>query len=116
MKLGLSKYAQGEQEEELAGPEDTKGGGEELVTCLSDCIYAQNPEKTCMLKNIALKMSAPGKFECGQYQKVQEMVPADQAAMGGIAAARQKENQEQAAPAPATKSEAPAAAKPKPAK
>ena len=63
MILGFQKLAEF-QESEVA-PEEQ--GHETLVTCLSDCQYAQNPEKVCMLKNISLQMIKPGVLGCGQY-------------------------------------------------
>lgn len=69
--LGLAKLA--EQETEAVLPEEKED--ETLVTCMSDCMYSQNPEKRCMLKSISLQMSEDGKsiFACGQYSPVQQM-------------------------------------------
>ncbi len=68
---GLSKVAQQEQMTEVAAPEQPANNDSTTISCLSDCMYAQNPEKTCMLKNITLNMSKEGIFECGQYSPVQ---------------------------------------------
>jgi hypothetical protein len=44
------------------------------VTCMSDCAYAQNPEKRCQLKSISFSMSPEdGTFVCGQYMSSQPM-------------------------------------------
>ena len=59
---GLDKIAQGEQETEVASPEQPMNNDSTTITCLSDCIYAQNPEKTCMLKNVSLNMSKEASF------------------------------------------------------
>ena len=81
MKLtGLDKIAQGEQETEIASPEQPMNNDSTTITCLSDCMYAQNPEKTCMLKNVSLNLTEQGSFECGQYKSTQEMVPEQQQA------------------------------------
>lgn len=76
---GLSKIAQQEQMTEVATPEQPQNNDATTITCLSDCMYAQNPEKTCMLKNITLNMSKEGIFECGQYMPVQAQQPDMQA-------------------------------------
>jgi hypothetical protein len=83
MKTGLDKIAQGEQETEVAAPEQPMNNDSTTITCLSDCMYAQNPEKTCMLKNVSLNMSDQGAFECGQYKSAQQMAPEMQQAMPG---------------------------------
>lgn len=65
--IGLKKYAQ-------ANPEFTTQpepvAHETMVTCLSDCQYSQNPEKSCMLKNISLSFNEQG-FICGQYSPLE---------------------------------------------
>lgn len=72
---GLDKLAQGEEQTEVAAPEQPMNNDSTTITCLSDCIYAQNPEKTCMLKNITLNMDDKGAtFECGQYSPAQAEV------------------------------------------
>ena len=72
---GLRKVAQQEQMTEVAAPEQPVNNDATTITCLSDCMYAQNPEKTCMLKNITLNMSKEGIFECGQYSPIQAQQP-----------------------------------------
>lgn len=70
--LGLNKLA--ENESEVIQPEDKDISTR--VTCISDCKYSQNPERTCMLETISLSMEKEGAFVCGQYsQLVQEMNP-----------------------------------------
>ena len=68
------------QETEVASPQQPMNNDSTTITCLSDCIYAQNPEKTCMLKNVTFNMSEDGAFECGQYQPAQQEVPEEQVA------------------------------------
>ena len=52
------------------------------VTCMSDCAYAQNPEKRCQLKSISISMNPEeGSFVCGQYMSSQPMM--DPASMQG---------------------------------
>ena len=104
MKLGLSKYAQMGQDEEFVDPEER--AQETVITCMSDCMYAQNPEKTCMLKNVSLAMSEAGQFTCGQY------APSQQAQAPGMAQSQPQQAQPAAKAAPAQKP----AAKPAPAK
>lgn len=73
---GLDKLAMDDQQMDVAGPEmpqEATNNDSSTITCLSDCMYAQNPEKTCMLKNVSLNMSGPGQFECGQYAPQQQM-------------------------------------------
>ena len=76
--LGLDKLAAGEEQTEVASPEQPMNNDSTTISCLSDCMYAQNPEKTCMLKNITLNMSKEGTFECGQYMQVQAEQPVEQ--------------------------------------
>lgn len=68
-KLGLAKLAQ--DETTVVPPEGDSQNT--VVTCMSDCMYSQNPEKTCMLKNISLALGKSGEFSCGQYSPSQEM-------------------------------------------
>jgi len=76
--LGLDKLAQTEDQTEVASPEQPMNNDSTTITCLSDCTYAQNPEKTCMLKNVTFNMSKEGQFECGQYTPAAQEVPEDQ--------------------------------------
>jgi len=76
---GLDKLAQGEEQTEVAAPEQPMNNDSTTITCLSDCIYAQNPEKTCMLKNITLNMDEKqASLECGQYTPAQEEISEEQ--------------------------------------
>lgn len=71
-RWGLNKLAEDIGAEVMQPDEDKK---ETVATCLSDCMYAQNPEKRCMLEAISLNMTGPGQFECGQYAQQQAMMP-----------------------------------------
>lgn len=73
-KRGFLKHAQvGDVPVEAPPEEDNK---ETVVTCMSDCVYAQNPEKRCMLENISLAMDeGSGTLSCGQYAPNQSMEP-----------------------------------------
>ena len=85
--IGLNKLAN-EDQTEVIQPEEKEIGAK--VLCNSNCTYAQNPEKLCMLGHIALTMSKDGEFVCGQYSPVQE-VPEE---MGEAGAEKEKgENQ-----------------------
>lgn len=70
--LGMAKIA--ENESEVIQPEEKEVSTR--VTCISDCKYSQNPERTCMLETVSLSMGKEGMFGCGQYsQVVPEMDP-----------------------------------------
>ena len=71
--FGLSKLA-AEDVIEQNTPETTTTDEEKesIITCLSDCMYCQNPEKTCMLNNVTIKMEQDGTFGCGQYSATQQ--------------------------------------------
>lgn len=71
MKIGLSKLA--EFQDETSAPMDKAQSQDTRVTCLSNCQYAQNPEKLCMLESISLQMMGQdGIFTCGQYSPVMD--------------------------------------------
>lgn len=69
MRLGLTKLAQQDQSEVIQPEEKDTGTA---IVCNSDCRYSQNPEKLCMLTNIALTMGKQGEFVCAQYSPVME--------------------------------------------
>lgn len=92
MKLGLAKLA--EEQTEVVKPEEQDKNT--LVTCMSDCQYAQNPERVCMLESISLNMSKEGQFECGQYTPTQQAEPQMQAGAQPNASAEMNQNAGQA--------------------
>ena len=88
---GFTKEAQDVQESEVAPAEETAKASETAVTCLGNCMYAQNPEKKCMLESVSISMGKPGEFACGQYSPTQEQVMPGQApAAAGEVPADQK--------------------------
>jgi len=80
MKLGLSKLAEDNQTE-IIQPEEKQTLTS--VICNSNCQYSQNPEKVCMLKNVALVMEAGGEFSCSQYAPFQQMQEEEQPGQEG---------------------------------
>ena len=71
--FGLSKFAQeGIIEQNTPETSTTEEEKETIITCLSDCIYCQNPEKTCMLSNVTISSEGAGSFICGQYKGNEE--------------------------------------------
>ena len=79
---GILKIAE-DQQTEVAPPEENEK--ETIVTCMSSCTYAQNPEKRCMLEGISLSMDeGSGTFMCGQYSQMQQMQPMGQAPQPGM--------------------------------
>ena len=79
--FGFSKLAQeGIIEQNTPETSTTEEEKETIITCLSDCVYCQNPEKTCMLSNVTLSSEGAGNFMCGQYQGgEQEQAPQEAA-------------------------------------
>lgn len=64
---GFFKGAQEEQQTDVSMPEDNQDK-DTTVTCMSDCIYSQNPEKRCTLDSVSLYLDGnAGTFSCGQY-------------------------------------------------
>lgn len=71
---GFLKTAQVGVEDAQAQPEEPEK--ETVVTCLSGCQYAQNPEKRCMLESVTFSQGEDQSFTCGQFMEVQPtMVP-----------------------------------------
>lgn len=69
-RKGFMKIAQ-DDTAEVAQPEERDK--ETILTCMSDCAYAQNPEKRCMLDSVSFSMDEKsGSFVCGQYQQTQD--------------------------------------------
>lgn len=101
INFGFDKIAQeGIIEQNTPETSTTEEEKETIITCLSDCIYCQNPEKTCMLNNVTISSQEGGSFMCGQYQAN------DQAPAGSGVAAPEAAQQETQAPivtAPAAK-------------
>lgn len=72
---GFLKVAQ--EGAEVVAPESESSGS--LITCIGDCIYAQNPEKQCRLANVTLIMDQEtGAFSCGQYTSNAEQMAGQQ--------------------------------------
>ena len=71
MLLGLEKLALNEMVEQSNPDSEEQNEKETVVTCISDCMYCQNPEKTCMLNNVTFSMGEDGTFSCGQYSQSQ---------------------------------------------
>lgn len=78
MKIGLAKLA--EFQDEATEPMDKANSQDTRVTCLSNCQYAQNPEKLCMLESISMQMMGQeGVFSCGQYVPMEDMIAQQEA-------------------------------------
>ena len=75
MRFGLSKLAEEDIIEQSTPAGDQSEQKDTSVTCLSDCMYCQNPERTCMVNSVSMIQDEQGNFTCGQYSPQQQVTP-----------------------------------------